>query len=121
MAQKKYNKIEDDNWLKLRNKVLVRDKDTCYRCKLVKARFELTVHHITPRSKGGSDEERNLVTLCTKCHDYVELHELSYSKIPKRKSFGIEKRWWGKSAEGITFAVPAGNEKAYNEMLQDIF
>lgn len=33
----------------------------------------LTVHHITPRAKGGNDDLSNLVALCTRCHDIVEI------------------------------------------------
>lgn len=29
---------------------------------------QLEVHHILPVSKGGGDEQKNLITLCKKCH-----------------------------------------------------
>lgn len=29
---------------------------------------QLEVHHILPVSKGGGDEQQNLITLCKKCH-----------------------------------------------------
>jgi len=32
----------------------------------------LTVHHIRPRADGGGDNLGNLITLCTRCHDWVE-------------------------------------------------
>lgn len=33
----------------------------------------LTVHHIIPRSEGGKENKTNLITLCTRCHDIVEV------------------------------------------------
>lgn len=36
----------------------------------------MTAHHITPRSEGGADDISNLITLCSSCHDYVEINEL---------------------------------------------
>lgn len=28
-------------------------------------------HHVTPRSLGGTDDERNLLTVCADCHGMV--------------------------------------------------
>lgn len=46
--------------------ILARDKYTCQCCKTKKG--TLHVHHIIYRSKGGSDEIENLITLCEYCH-----------------------------------------------------
>ena len=50
-----------------------RDKYTCQRCKkslkdLKKNNIQLQVHHIKPKSQGGTDVPENLVTLCEHCH-----------------------------------------------------
>lgn len=34
----------------------------------------LNVHHIVPRSRGGSDEPNNLVVLCKECHARIHPH-----------------------------------------------
>ncbi len=34
---------------------------------------DLQHHHLVPRGEGGSDDERNLITLCCDCH--LKLHE----------------------------------------------
>ena len=63
-------------WRELRKKVLTRDSNTCQRCeKYSKSSKGLSVHHIIPRDEGGADLPNNLITLCHKCHDFVELKE----------------------------------------------
>ncbi len=49
-------------------RVLNRDNYTCQYCKGKKKCDRLEVHHIVFRSNGGSDEEDNLITLCSSCH-----------------------------------------------------
>jgi predicted DNA-binding antitoxin AbrB/MazE fold protein len=49
--------------------VLARDKWTCKSCgRTSKDGVTLEVDHILPRSKGGTDEIKNLQTLCKKCN-----------------------------------------------------
>jgi len=45
-----------------------------------KCRRNLQVHHIIWRSKGGCDEEWNLLTMCKVCHKHI-LHDLMTLKI----------------------------------------
>ncbi len=59
--------------------VLNRDNYTCQYCKGKHKDSKLEVHHIVFRSRGGSDEESNLITLCHTCHK--NLH--SGNIIPK--------------------------------------
>ena len=48
--------------------VLARDRYTCQCCKGRNKDTRLEVHHIVFRSDGGSDDESNLITLCSRCH-----------------------------------------------------
>jgi len=48
--------------------VLKRDGYRCRQCGVVCRRGEADVHHLIPRSAGGSDDPSNLVTLCDGCH-----------------------------------------------------
>lgn len=48
--------------------VLNRDNYTCQCCKGKHKDNKLEVHHIIFRSRGGSDEPENLITLCHTCH-----------------------------------------------------
>ena len=41
----------------------------------------LTVHHIKPRKEGGSDSQKNLISLCGRCHDITEFNNFNYKQI----------------------------------------
>lgn len=64
-----------------REAVLHRDSCTCQCCG--KKHVRLEVHHIIFRSLGGTDDERNLITLCEKCHKAVHDGILILTKKPK--------------------------------------
>lgn len=65
-----------------REAVLHRDSYTCQCCG--KKHVRLEVHHIIFRSMGGTDDERNLITLCEKCHKAVHDGILILTKKPKK-------------------------------------
>ena len=56
-------------------RVFKRDKFQCQRCSTFYGEDGnlLQAHHIVPRPHGKTNMD-NLVTLCTSCHDYVELN-----------------------------------------------
>lgn len=65
---------EQEEWRLVRASVLSRDRFTCQRCAKRSASGKgLSIHHIMPRDRGGPDDLYNLITLCHKCHDTVEL------------------------------------------------
>ena len=76
-------------WQKTRKDVLVRDKGVCQLC-LVRGQItnkKLEVHHIKKRSEViGTAEEyliydhSNLVTVCRKCHEELEVLSISKQK-----------------------------------------
>jgi hypothetical protein len=65
--------------------VLVRDSYTCQHCKGKSKEKRLEVHHVVFRSQGGSDEERNLLTLCKTCHDALHAGEVLLKRVGKKK------------------------------------
>ena len=79
--------FQSEAWTKLRKKVIKRDKI----CKLCGKATCLTVHHIKPRSEGGSNDERNLETLCEDCHNKVEEGE---STVPEPPEVGLDWHEW---------------------------
>ena len=52
----------------LRYKILKRDRNTCQSCGARAPEVELEVDHKIPVSKGGTDEEDNLITKCVACN-----------------------------------------------------
>ena len=60
-----------DPSLRLRFKVMMRDRFTCKACgasPAIQVGVELHVDHITPWSKGGDTSLDNLQTLCSQCN-----------------------------------------------------
>ena len=51
-------------WYRLRAYILARDSGLCRVC----GRPASEVDHIVPKSRGGTDDEDNLQTICTACH-----------------------------------------------------
>lgn len=84
----------EEGWQKLRDTIIRRDKFRCQRCR--EGRFQglkksdLSVHHIKPRSEGGSNDPANLITLCHPCHDLVEIHEPPIRNLPQIIGFETE-------------------------------
>jgi len=58
--------IYEDEFLCIRTEVLKRDNYRCVNCGMTGK--ELHVHHVVPRSEGGTNDLSNLVTLCSRCH-----------------------------------------------------
>jgi 5-methylcytosine-specific restriction endonuclease McrA len=52
-----------------RKNILLRDHNTCQYCGRVFAPQDLTLDHITPRSRGGASAWENLVTCCRSCNN----------------------------------------------------
>lgn len=79
-----YQKGFNYEYASRREAVLYRDNYTCQCCGKKYTRLE--VHHIIFKSLGGSDDERNLITLCEKCHKAVHDGILILTKKPKRSN-----------------------------------
>lgn len=77
-----YQKGFDYEYSSRREAVLHRDNYTCQCCGKKHTRLE--VHHIVFRSMGGTDDEKNLITLCEKCHKAVHDGILVLTKKPKK-------------------------------------
>ena len=69
-----YQKGVNYGYANAREHALVRDKYTCQCCGKKNCRVE--AHHIVFRSKGGSNDLENYVTLCEDCHKAVHLGKI---------------------------------------------
>lgn len=62
------------DWVKRRERIILRDKGLCQAClrKGVLTAYRkgqgFAVDHITPKAKGGTDDDGNLELLCRACH-----------------------------------------------------
>lgn len=65
--------------------VLSRDNYKCQHCKGKSKDSKLEVHHIVYRSNGGSDEQENLITLCSSCHYKLHHGQIELKLKGKRK------------------------------------
>ena len=59
--------VEED-WRRTRESILRRDGFRCVECGKPCNPDEVDIHHLLPRSAGGSDEPSNLIALCDGCH-----------------------------------------------------
>jgi len=59
-------RLDSERYRELHKLVLQRDGWRCQNCGCMQ---HLQVHHLKLRSQSGSDEERNLITLCAACHE----------------------------------------------------
>ena len=77
-----YQKGVNYGFASSREHALCRDKYTCQVCKAKNTKLE--VHHIKYRSRGGTDDLDNLITLCADCHKKVHAEKLNINKKPKK-------------------------------------
>jgi len=108
-------------YLQIRSKVLLRDNFRCQECNFYK---HLEVHHIIPKSKGGSDDPSNLVTLCQRCHakehgfKHGENRRKRHTKRNKRKKF---KRYINKHKDAVrTTMIPITSMEDIHPFKEDL-
>lgn len=77
-----YQKSFNYEFSSRRAAVLHRDRYTCQICGKKYVRFE--VHHIVHRSRGGTDDDTNLITLCEHCHKAVHDGTIILNKKPRK-------------------------------------
>lgn len=61
----------DAEFAAIRPAILDRDKHRCQGRSFVCQRVATHVHHIKTRSAGGDNSPSNLVSLCSRCHDFI--------------------------------------------------
>lgn len=64
-----YRRIPHQTRALSRKNILIRDRYTCQYCERVLPSSELTLDHVTPRSRGGESSWENLVACCHRCNN----------------------------------------------------
>ena len=54
-------------WRKIRQRILIRDGYACQYCGVDELK-ELTIDHIVPLARNGTDDDSNLITACKRCN-----------------------------------------------------
>lgn len=77
----------DHRWVKQRLRIMDRDKHLCQPC-MDRGRVTPAkeVDHITPKAKGGTDDDANLQAICRQCHKAKTARE--HRGDGPRKEFG---------------------------------
>ena len=74
----------DREWLKLRAAVL-REEPRCRLC----GKPAVTVDHIVPKARGGTDARSNLQSLCDSCRKTKDKHDAAVGKRLNRGEWGL--------------------------------
>lgn len=87
------------NWIRRDKRMAIYRRDN-YSCVYCNSTDNLSLDHIIPRIKGGSNSERNLITACVSCNSerqdrdfdtFVKMHSNSIS-IRNRVATCVSKR-----------------------------
>ena len=70
----KSNRLDEN----IRKSIILRDGCKCMECG--KSNCVLEVHHIVPKRLNGKNNQDNLITLCSSCHDKTKGQEESFIK-----------------------------------------
>lgn len=81
--------------LSKRETVLIRDNFRCQCCGVQPKKKKIELHHIIFRSKGGSNEVNNLISLCHGCHTSLHNDKLSpkLMNVYNQRIKQIQKGW----------------------------
>ena len=64
-------------WVQLRERILKRDQYLCGPCRDKGRTTPATeVHHVLPKSQGGTDDVSNLISTCPECHREADAEAL---------------------------------------------
>lgn len=72
-----------------RKKIKERDLNKCRLCGSEDK--DLEIHHLTPKSIGGSNYQHNLITLCKPCHYFMHANPMIILKQREKISQKIKK------------------------------
>jgi hypothetical protein len=71
------------------SKILKRANAKCSLCGWCESTCD--IHHILPKSKGGSDKMDNLICVCPNCHRSLHEHKSLFKTVDELKQLSLEK------------------------------
>lgn len=78
-------------WDKLRLVILRRDAYLCQPCLAQGRPTPATeVDHVTPKAKGGTDDEDNLQAICSECHREKSTREAAEAQGRRKVQIGLD-------------------------------
>jgi len=92
------NKGQGSNWIRREKRVAIYARDG-FACLVCGSEKSLSLDHILPRSKGGSNVARNLATLCVPCNSskgdkhlypFMRARGLNTKEVDRRRRRGID-------------------------------
>jgi len=96
---------------KIKLEVFSRDKFKCQKCSYFGSSDKLEVHHIKMKVNGGSDEQSNLITLCSICHFFSPDKEEDFEKYISEKIDGEILNTFRNSNKSISKSSKKGMDK----------
>ena len=82
-------------WVKTRERILIRDMYLCQPClrnsrptPLCVKPYDHAVDHIIPKAKGGTDDDANLEAICAECHDAKSLADKAGPSLRVKRDDG---------------------------------
>jgi len=95
----------------VRTGVFSRDKFTCQKCGFCGMLEDLEVHHIIMKIEGGTDDIKNLITLCSICHHFSPDSNEDFENYLKEKIDGIILDTFRKPQKSISKRTKKGMDK----------
>lgn len=102
--------------LKIKKEVFKRDNFTCQKCGFRNLEEnEIEVHHINMRFNGGDEAPRNLITLCSICHNYAPESAEEFKRYVDEKIESSLLDTFRKSNRSIAKRTRKGMMKLFNK------
>lgn len=73
--------LKDPRWIKKRNQILSRDKNTCQFCGCQDKYMQVHHKRYIKGNKPWEYEDKDLITLCNRCHGYITDEKIVFTKV----------------------------------------
>lgn len=92
--------LKDPKWISKRNQILSRDKNTCQFCGCQDKYMQVHHKRYIKGNKPWDYEDKDLITLCNRCHEYItdvknSLYEIFISVRDEFRDFGFSDAVFG--------------------------